>query len=123
MENLRIHDEKSKHATLRSIVLVGQSIREDLKIVRLLGINIFTVAPILTAINTYLVARYIPPPYGPDKRLQSGQDSTLRGVLSELGCRPDPVEFHHAGNDAVYSLYAMLLLAIKQGTSPLPSST
>lgn len=31
-----------------------------------------------------------------------------------LGCQPNPPKFHHAGNDAVYPLYAMLRLAIKR---------
>ncbi|KAK5997485.1 hypothetical protein PT974_02846 [Cladobotryum mycophilum] len=116
-QNLRIHDGSSKDGPLRNIVLVGHSIREDLKIIRLLDINIFDVAPVLTAINTYVIARYILPPYSPNICLQPEQNFSLAGVLSELGCQPDPSEFHNADNDAVYSLYMMLLLAIKQGTS------
>lgn len=35
-------------------------------------------------------------------------------VLARFGCQPHPSEFHNAGNDAVYTLFAMLLLAIKR---------
>lgn len=38
-------------------------------------------------------------------------------MLAALGCLPPRAEFHNAGDDAVYSLYAMLLLAIKEGTA------
>lgn len=118
-QNLRIRDQLSNptNTTLRNIALVGHSIGEDLRILRLLGIDISKTAPILTIIDTHTISRYIFPPFHPNSRPEPGQNFSLAGVLGELGCRPPTSEFHNAGNDATYSLYAMLLLAIKSGTS------
>lgn len=119
IRNLCIRDSLAapENSSLRNIVLVGHSLGEDLKILRLLDIDPATVGPIPTIIDTYSMARFIFPPYHPNHPVEPGQDFSLAGVLAELGCLPDKSEFHNAGNDAVYSFYAMLLLAIKAGTS------
>lgn len=119
IRNLCIRDSLAapENSSLRNIVLVGHSLGEDLKILRLLDIDPATVGPIPTIIDTHSMARFIFPPYHPNHPVEPGQDFSLAGVLAELGCLPDKSEFHNAGNDAVYSLYAMLLLAIKAGTA------
>ncbi|KAL7794250.1 hypothetical protein V8C37DRAFT_377002 [Trichoderma ceciliae] len=103
-QNLRVQDEihKDQDQPLRNIILVGQSILEDLKVIQLLGINIFKATPILTAVDTHLIARHILPPYNPNIFLQPGQDFSLAGVLSTLGCKINPLLFHNAVNDAVH---------------------
>ncbi|KAK2603425.1 hypothetical protein QQS21_004375 [Conoideocrella luteorostrata] len=116
-QNLRIYGQTSNGNALRNIILVGHSIGQDLLNLRLLDINIFDIAPIITSIDTHSVARYLFPPYSPGIDLQHGKNFSLAGVLSELGCKPNPSEFHNAGNDALYSLYLMLLLAIKHGSA------
>lgn len=119
VRNLRIKDSLAGpgDSCLRSIVLVGHSLGQDLKILRLLGIDPARVGPISTIIDTHSMARFLFPPYHPNHPLQPGQDFSLAGVLAELGCLLDRSGFHNAGNDAVYSLHAMLLLAIKAGTA------
>lgn len=116
-QNLRITDSLAgtENSHLRNIVLVGHSLGEDLRILRLLGIDLASVGPILTIIDTHSISRYLFPPYRPDRAPGPGQDFSLAGVLAKFGCVPPRSEFHNAGNDAVYSLYAMLLLAIKEG--------
>lgn len=118
-QNLRIRDSLAgpENSHLRNIVLVGHSLGEDLRILRLLGIDLASVGPIQTIIDTHSMSRFIFPPYHPNRAPAPGQDFSLAGVLAELGCLPPRAEFHNAGNDAVYSLYAMLLLAIKEGTT------
>ena len=122
IRNLRVRDLSagSTDGGLRNIVLVGHSIGGDLKILRLLGIDISSAAPILTIIDTHEISRYVLAPFRPDRRPEPGQSFSLAGVLAELGCRPPMSEFHNAGNDAVYSLYAMLLLVIKEGVARQP---
>lgn len=119
-QNLRITDslvgsENSNH--LRNIVLVGHSPGEDLKVLRHLGIDVANAGPILTLIDTHSISRYLFPPYHPERAPEPGHDFSLVGVLAKLGCLPPKSEFHNAGNDAVYTIYAMLLLAIKNGTA------
>ena len=115
IQALNIYDDGCTQK--RDIVLVGQSIKLDLKILQRLDTNVFDLAPIVTTIDTYLLARYTLPPFNPNIRLQPDQDFSLSGILSQLGCRPSQAEFHNAGNDATFTLYAMLLLAIKNATS------
>ncbi|KAH7326470.1 hypothetical protein B0I35DRAFT_136156 [Stachybotrys elegans] len=116
LQNLQIRD-KSGHGSLRNIALIGQSIKEDLKVIQYLGLNLFDLVPIWAVIDTYLIARYLLPPYSPDIRLAPGQRFSLSGILSQLGCSLDPMELHNAGNDAVYTMYAVLLLVITSSTN------
>lgn len=116
IRNLQIRDDRAGDGPFRNIILVGQSIKQDLKVLRCLGLELFHIAPVLTTIDTYLLARYTLPPYNPDIRLLPEQTFTLRGVLSKLGFEPDTSEFHNAGNDAVFALYAMLRLAVNHTT-------
>ncbi|KAH8777756.1 hypothetical protein F5883DRAFT_544020 [Diaporthe sp. PMI_573] len=120
-QNLCIRDTVlgSKSSCLRNIVLIGHSLGEDLKILRLLSIDPNSIGPISTIIDTHSMARFLFPPYRPNLTLEPGQDFSLAGVLAKLGCLPHRSTFHNAGNDALYSLYAMLLLAIKAGTDRL----
>ncbi|KAI1754707.1 hypothetical protein F4782DRAFT_456706 [Xylaria castorea] len=121
MQNLCIQNNlgpnNSTSDQLRGIVLIGHSIREDLKILHLFGINISTIAPIIAVIDTHTLSRFVLPPYHPNVPTLSGQDFSLRGVLAQLGCRPPIATFHNAGNDAVYSLLAMLLLAVRNSAA------
>ncbi len=120
MQNLRIRNHLGRTGDqLRAIILIGHSIREDLKILRLVGIDISTIAPIVAVIDTYTLSRFVLPPHHPNVPTLPGQDFSLRGVLAQLGCRPPIATFHNAGNDAVYSLLAMLLLAVRNSASEL----
>lgn len=115
--HLQIPDTSSEEALekkrLRNIVLVGQSIRDDIKFMHQFGANPFEIAPITMLLDTHELARWLLPPYNPNKRPKDGQDFSLAGILGQLGWSIDPREFHDAGNDTVYALYAMLLLAVK----------
>ena len=116
-QNIQIPDTgDTKKDSFRNIILVGHSVKEDLKILQYIGLHLFDLAPISIVIDTYLLARYMLPPYSPSVRLQPGQNLSLAGVLSQLGCRPCPSHFHNVGNDAVYTMYAMLLLGIVNTT-------
>lgn len=119
LQNLRIIDSLAgpENGHLRDIVLVGHSLGHDLRILQLLGINLASAGPISTTIDTHSISRFVFPPYHPNLPTAPGQDFSLVSVLLELGCQPPRSDFHNAGNDAVYSLYAMLLLAVKAGTA------
>lgn len=118
-QNLAIRDDTAPPSSsqLRNIVLVGHSLRHDLKVLRFLGINLMECAPILTIIDTHTISRFIFPPYHPSLLPEPHQNFSLAGVLAQLGYEPPHSGFHNAGNDAVYTLYAMLLLAIKRARS------
>ncbi|KAI1421286.1 hypothetical protein F5Y12DRAFT_768795 [Xylaria sp. FL1777] len=117
IKNINLRPNSTASDQLRGIILIGHSIREDLKILRLLGINISTIAPIVAIIDTHTLSRFVLPPHHPNVPTLPGQDFSLRGVLAQLGCRPPIETFHNAGNDAVYSLLAMLLLAVRNSTA------
>jgi hypothetical protein len=113
---LCIQDKPSNPSgRLRNIVLVCHSIKEDIKIIQLLGIDIFSIAPALTIFDTHILSRYILPPYHPSLFPEPMQYFSLAGVLAEFSCRPDRSEFHTAGNDAAYTIYAMIFLAVEEG--------
>ena len=114
-QNLYIQDSHTQQKNaLRKIVLVGHSIRGDLKILHLLGIDIASLVQVLTIIDTHSMSRFLFPPFHPTLPTMPGQKFSLAGVLAELGYTPRPWGFHNAGNDAVYTLYVMILLAIKR---------
>lgn len=101
----------------RPIVLVGHSISSDIKVLSLLGLDIKSMAPVLTVIDTHSISRWLLPPHHPFLQPLLGQKFTLAGVLAQFKYRPPKSLFHNAANDAKYTLHAMLLLALKSGAS------
>ncbi|KAK7908661.1 hypothetical protein PG985_015964 [Apiospora marii] len=121
-----IHDDESddddvgsNNNTLRNIILVGHSLGSDLSILRQLGLDIASLAPVLFVLDTHSLSRYIFPPYSPllPVAIPEGQqqDFSLAGVLARFSFRPAPSNFHNAANDAQYTLMAMVFLAIQSG--------
>lgn len=84
----------------RSIVLVGHGVSSDLAALKALGFN-FQQNLGIAKLDTYLLAR----------DLQMGH-LNLKNLLIELNC-PCNIKFHNAGNDANFTLRALLLLGIK----------
>ncbi|KAI1114252.1 hypothetical protein F5Y14DRAFT_188648 [Nemania sp. NC0429] len=123
MQHLRIQKNPAHNGDphssdqLQAIILVGHSIREDLKILRLLGIDISTIAPIVAVLDTHTLSRFVLPPHHPNVPILPGQNFSLKGVLAQLSCQPPITAFHNAGNDAMFSLLAALLLAIRNSAA------
>ena len=66
-QNLYIQDTHTQQKNaLRKIVLVGHSIRGDLKILHLLGIDIASLVQVLTIIDTHSMSRFLFPPFSPE---------------------------------------------------------
>jgi len=84
----------------RNIILVGHGFSNDLAALKALGFD-FQEHLIIAKLDTYLLAR----------DLQMGH-LTLKNLLMELNC-PCNLKFHNAGNDANFTLRALLLLGIK----------
>jgi hypothetical protein len=111
--SLRIKDDNSLDPLcLRNIVLIGHSIKQDLKVLLRLGVDFYKVAPVVAILDTHGMSRDL---LGPESRSLEGASPltvfTLWNVLQELQCPFKPHELHNAGNDATYTLHAMLLLA------------
>lgn len=94
---------------LRSIAIVGHSIKCDIDLLKRLGVNVFEVAPVLAILDTHIIAR-----------TQLGAKSstpmtsfTLSALLTELKCPFESSDLHNAGNDATYALHALLMLVIR----------
>ncbi|KAI1612937.1 Polynucleotidyl transferase [Exophiala viscosa] len=85
----------------RNIILVGHDIWNDLKVLRYLKFD--TRTSILGILDTQQIAREVP-----STAASSGR---LRNILTELRCPFD--ELHSAGNDANFTLRALLLLAVQ----------
>lgn len=83
----------------RDIVLVGHNVRNDLKVLNLLISDLCTsIVGILDIVKIF-------------SSMLSGIRITLRSILSELQC---PFQhLHTTGNDAYFTLRALMLLAIK----------
>lgn len=92
----------------RDIILVGHDLYHDLKALETLGLNFKVYSP-WNAIDTLTIARQLFPPKS---------KSSLRDILRKLKCPYNGL--HCAGNDANFTLRAMLLLAARacQQTHP-----
>ncbi|KAK8090186.1 hypothetical protein PG997_005147 [Apiospora hydei] len=104
----------SRHA-LRNIVLVGHSPGYDLSFIRKLGIDITSIAPVLTVLDTHSMSRCLFYPYDRLLPFAHGDDFSLAGLLARFEYRPARDRFHNAANDAEYTLHALRLMAIKSG--------
>jgi hypothetical protein len=102
-KSLCIQDNSSPDSSaLRNIVIVEQLAKTDLKILQRLGVNVFEVALILAILDTNLIAQNL-----------LGASFKLGALLTELKCPYNSSDLHNAGNDATFTLHAMLMLAIK----------
>ncbi|KAK3934073.1 hypothetical protein QBC46DRAFT_359267 [Diplogelasinospora grovesii] len=115
-QSLCVRDAKapSPRTCFRNIAIVGHSVKHDLRILQRLGIDILGIAPLLVILDTHNMARDV---LGPTStRLGSRapiSSFTLAAVLAEIGCSYDEAELHNAGNDATYTLFALLGLAVR----------
>ena len=66
----------------------------------------FEVALVLAILDTHLIARNL-----------LGASFKLGALLAELKCPYKSSDLHNAGNDATFTLHAMLMLAIKSPES------
>lgn len=116
---LCIQDESSPgFRAFRNIVIVGHSIKSDLKILQRLGIDVYGIAPVVAILDTYRMIRNL---FKTDSVFLSSTapmtSFTLGALLTELKCPYERSDLHNAGNDATFTLHAMLMLAIKSAES------
>ena len=108
-QSLQVKDE---HATnpesLRGIAIVGHSPCYDLRILERMGLDFASIAPIVAVIDTHTLSRHIL-----GSHLPAGRGFSLCAVLTTLGCPFQRRELHNAGNDATYTMHAMMMLALK----------
>lgn len=108
--SLRVQDTTSSKTTpgnLRPIVLVGHSIKSSINTLKRLGLDIAASPPVVAVLDTHALSHYTLA-----ANAQPGW-FTLSGVLTRLGCPHQRHELRNAGNEATYTLYAMLLLALR----------
>lgn len=100
-KSLRIQDETLRDSgALRDIIIIGHSIKYDLKLLQRLGVNAYEIAPVLAILDTHSITRHL---LGPNSATPS-TSFQLGALLAEL---------HNAGNNATYTLHAMLILVIR----------
>lgn len=90
--------------TIRKIVITGHSIKQDWNIIQRLGVDINRIAPIIGVVDTHSLSRYI---------IKDAPGFSLSDILTHFQCPYNSYELHNAGNDATYTLYIMVLLAVK----------
>ena len=88
--------------------MVGHSIACDLKILSRLGVDVYDIAPVVGIFDTHRMARKV---FG-ESSGTTLKSSSLGDVLEELGCPVQRQELHVAGNDATFTLWAMLWLVM-----------
>jgi hypothetical protein len=93
------HDEHPK----RNIVLVGHDVGSDIRFLQTIGYDVTNLSTLLETADTAFMWRYL-------KRESNPRQ--LGMILLELGIVG--WHLHNAGNDAVYTLQAMVAIAIKQ---------
>ncbi|KAI0098971.1 hypothetical protein F4776DRAFT_658389 [Hypoxylon sp. NC0597] len=87
----------------RPVVMVGHDIRQDLNYLQKVGFNVWRVPHFVDEIDTKSMFQ----------RLQKSSNGRgLATVCDELGIPGQ--NFHNAGNDATYTLRAMIVMAVKQ---------
>lgn len=106
---LQLQDDASDVNTsrLRQIVLVGHSLQTDLAILQARGVDISNMA----ILDTHLLSHQIL------SNLDKPANFTLSGILTYLKCPHAVHELHNAGNDATFTLHALLRLALKHADS------
>ena len=93
---------EGEEAPKRNIVLVGHDLQSDVEYMRKIGYNVQNLASLIDHVDTKHMWQYVTRDLSPRR---------LVAILAELklvGWYP-----HNAGNDAVYTLHAMLGTAIK----------
>lgn len=98
---------------LRTVVIVGHSPERDLEIIHRLGVSINRIAPIVAIIDSYRLSKYILGSNLPLGKYTPLQIFALSNVLTELGIPYSWYDLHNAGNDATYTLYALIMLAAR----------
>ena len=115
---LSIKDENSLDPLyLWNIVLIGHLIKQDLKVLPRLGVDFYKIAPTLAILDTHGMCQEL---LGPESRSVKGAAPitafTLWNILEAFKCpfKPNkPNKLHNAGNGATYTLYAILMLALR----------
>ncbi|EPQ64957.1 hypothetical protein BGT96224_604 [Blumeria graminis f. sp. tritici 96224] len=101
----KIEEISEDEHTSRKIVLVGHDVLSDVVYLRKLGYDVFNLSTLEELIDTAEMNRYLTRQLNPQN---------LGAALYGLGITA--WNLHNAGNDAVYTLQAMIALAIKQVT-------
>ena len=94
--------EKAGTGTKRNVILVGHDIATDISYLRKLGYDPYNLANLHEMIDTSLMYRALE---------REPHPRNLGSILANLGIAG--WYLHNAGNDAVYTLQAMIGIAIK----------
>ncbi|KAH8755720.1 hypothetical protein F5883DRAFT_570625 [Diaporthe sp. PMI_573] len=101
---------------LRTVVIVGHSPQHDLEIIRRLGVEMSS--PVAAVLDTHRLSKSILGAGSPATKHHSPiQKYALTDILTELGVAHSWHHLHNAGNDATYTLYALLRLGIRWAES------
>jgi len=92
----------------RPVVLVFHEANSDLKWLLKIGYNAYAAENVIDVVDTREMYQYL---------MRSNDSSSLGSILTD--CNIDYRWLHNAGNDAVYTLQAMIALSIKARTASL----
>lgn len=95
--------EGDESGNQRPVVLVGHDLMQDLKFMKKVGYNVWQVPNILDEVDTKSLFQ----------RLESCRDGrSLSNICYALDM--PGINFHNAGNDATYTLRAMISIVVRQ---------
>ncbi|KHJ34834.1 putative qde-2-interacting protein [Erysiphe necator] len=100
--NFKSGEEDAVDLTNRKVVFVGHDIISDIKFLRTVGYDVYTLPNLFDMVDTALMYRAL-------KREMNTR--SLGVILTDMGITG--WNLHNAGNDAVYTLQAMIAIAIK----------
>ena len=83
-------------------MLVGHDVQADVRFLRIVGYDVYTLSTLIETADTSLMWRFLK---------EENNPRNLATILSDLGITA--WNLHNAGNDAVYTLQALISIAIK----------
>ena len=86
----------------RNIILVGHDVKQDVAYLRKIGYEIYNLSNLMEEVDTASMWRYVTRDVNP---------RSLGSILAQIGITG--WNLHNAGNDAAYTLQAMIGIAIK----------
>jgi DNA polymerase III alpha subunit (gram-positive type) len=86
----------------RNVILVGHDIRQDVAYMRKVGFEVYNMSNLMEEVDTAAMWRYT---------TRDANIRSLGSILADLGIVG--WNLHNAGNDAAYTLQAMISIAVK----------
>ncbi|KAH6662024.1 hypothetical protein B0J14DRAFT_687514 [Halenospora varia] len=108
---ISIKDDRDP-AFFRKVAIVGHSPKYDLEVLKRLGLDIPSLAHVVAIFDTHLLAKKVFNPRALLRQRETKERWTVASVLERVNWPYNKHDLHNAGNDATYTMYVLLMLAL-----------